>query len=462
MSAKRDPVHAEPNVTEQDQIMREHAGSILRKWEEHQPVAPFEDVWDRYLSAAEASRRKQQIRNRWRAAAATFLVLILLGGAVLFSSPEVRAALSRFPFMKMMLADGGFEEQGLSKIEKEGLGVHLNTSVIDRNIRFTMDEVFYDGVQIVLNYDVEYLDKKKIIGEKDVAVHYDLKFDGAEPTASSTHKFTQLNDHAFIGSTLIDAYQYLDGYKLHMNITQIGQVKGDWSVTVPLSVSKTSPDTKIFFPNQTVETNGRTRTIERITFTPVSTQIAIRTSEYREHEISYRLRDDLQTDFATSGGLGGDYEIIGNFSPPSAINPHPKYVEVLFDDPSEKAENFIRREEQAPLNDAFPVVLKGRNGGKVTVTRVDYKDEGTILTYEASDAENQRPTLILTDSNEKEHHSIGQPVRISKERFDFQMKFPKLESGSLKQINMTMYDYKPGYEPKPPTTIRVPLDWSKP
>ncbi|MEI0740165.1 hypothetical protein VQ056_32080 [Paenibacillus sp. JTLBN-2024] len=114
------------------------------------------------------------------------------------------------------------------------------------------------------------------------------------------------------------------------------------------------------------------------------------------------------------------------------------------------------------MNDAFPVELKGRNDGKVTVTRVDYKDEGTILTYEASDAENQRPTLILTDSNEKEHHSIGQPVRISKERFDFQMKFPKLESGSLKQINMTMYDYKPGYEPKPPTTIRVPLDWSKP
>ncbi|KHF35182.1 hypothetical protein CM49_02523 [Paenibacillus sp. P1XP2] len=39
MSAKRDPVHAEPNVTEQDQIMREHAGSILRKWEEHQRCA---------------------------------------------------------------------------------------------------------------------------------------------------------------------------------------------------------------------------------------------------------------------------------------------------------------------------------------------------------------------------------------------------------------------------------------
>lgn len=462
MSAKRDPVHVEPNVTEQDQIMREHAGSMLRKWEEHEPVAPFEDVWDRYLSAAERSRRKQQIRNRRRVAAASFMVLVLLGGGVLFSSPEVRAALSRFPFMKMLLAGGGFEQQGLSKIEQEGLGVHLNTSVIDRNIRFTMDEVFYDGVQIVLNYDVEYLDKNKKIGEQDVAVYYDLNFDGAEPTAMSTHKFTKLSDHAFIGSTLIDAYQYLDGYKLRMNISQIGQVKGDWSVTVPLSVSKTNPGTKVFFPGKTVEVNGKKRTIERITFTPVSTQIAIRTSEYREHEISYRLRDDLQTDFAKTGGMGGDYEIIGNFGPASAINPHPKYVEVLFDDPSKKAENFIQREEQAPLNESFPIALKGRNGGKVTVTRVDYKEEGTILTYEASDADHQRPTLILIDSNEKEHHSIGQPVRISKERFEFQMTFPKLESGSLKQIKMISYDDKPGYKPKPPTTIRVPLDWFKP
>lgn len=462
MSPNHDSSHVGRNVTEQDLSVRKHAGRIMSNWGRHAPTAPFEEVWNRYLSAAERTRRKNKIRRRWRAAASSFFVLILLGGAVLFFSPEVRAALSRFPFMKMLLADGGFEEQGLSKIEKESLGVHVDASVIDRNIRFTMDEVFYDGVQIVLNYDVEYLDEKKKIDEKDVAVYYDLDFVGAEPTTMSTHKFTQLNDHAFIGSTLIDAYQYLDGYKLHMNISQIGQVKGDWSVTVPLSVSKTSTATKVFFPNQTVEANGTKRTVERITFTPVSTQIAIRTGEYQEHDISYRLRDDLQTDFATAGGMGGHYEIIGNFGPLSAINPHPKYVEVLFNDPSEKAENFIQREDEAPLNKSFPIVLKGTNGGKVTVTRVDYKDEGTILTYEASDADNQRPALRLIDSEEKEHYSIGQPVRISKERFEFQMKFPKLEIGSLKQIKMTAYDHKPGYKPTPPTTIRVPLDWSSP
>lgn len=448
--------------TEQDKALRKHAEAIHNSWRHKQPAVSFEEVWERYVSSAERIRRKAKSRNRWKTAASAMLVVILLGGAAFTASPDVRAALSRFPFMKMLLADGGFEEQGLSKIEKEGLGVQVNTSVTDRDIRFTMDEVFYDGVQIVLNYDVEYLNDKKKIGDKDVAVYYSLEIAGAEPTMMSTHKFTKLNDHAFIGSTLIDAYQYLDGYNLRMNISRIGQVQGDWSVTVPLSVAKTSPDTKTFFPDKTIEANGKKRTVERITFTPVSTQLAIRTSEYKEHDVFYSLRDDLQTDFAMAGGKGGEYDIIYNFGPPSAINPHPKYVEVLINDQPSNAEQFVQREETASLARSFPIVLKGMNGGTVTITQMEAGDDETVLTYEASDAENQNPAMLLVDSKGKEQRGSGRPVRISKERFIFQIKFPKPDGGSFQQIKMITYDSKPGYKPKPPTVIRVPLDWSKP
>lgn len=448
------------NTEEQDKAFHKQTLGMEERWGQLKPSTPFETLWDRYLSSP---RSKAQLKNRkrWQVAFSAFMILIAMGVTAVFTSPEVRAALAQFPFMKMLLKDGGFDDFGLSKIEKEHLGVQVDQSVTDKGIRFKMDEVFYDGVQIVLNYDVEYLDDKKKMDEKDIGVYYDLKIaDGPEDMSwGGTHKFTKLSDRTFIGTTLLGANKFLDGKRLVMKINQIGNVKGDWSVTVPLSVDKTSSHTKIFFPNLTFEVDGKKRTVERITITPVTTQVVIKSEDKQDMSISYGLQDNLQTWLQSGGGIGGGGEFIGNFSPPSAINPYPAYVELL-------ARKQVKVTPQstaktANLEGHYPVELAGEGRGNIKITKVEFNAGETVVYYEASDTYNQNPNLLLVNAK-GEYPSIGQPERISKEKFLFRKKYPAMEADLPVQAKLYNLEYAPGTEPPEPVKILIHLDWSKP
>ncbi|MFU1797598.1 DUF4179 domain-containing protein [Paenibacillus azoreducens] len=457
----RDRIYGDENLRQQDALLRSKTQEMPDRLGNLVPHTTFQAVWGKHHQFLMQNGVRSKRKKRWGIAACGLVMAIIVAGTAFYASPEVRAALAKFPFMKMLLKDGEFKEHyGLSQIEKQDLGVKLNQSVTDQNIRFTVDEIFYDGIQIVLNYDVEYLNAKEKINEKDASVYYNLAIIGAEPDMMSTHKFTILNDHSFIGSTLIDAYQYLDGYQLQMNISQIGQVKGDWSVTIPLSVSKTDPHTKTFFPNKVFEMDGKKRTVERITMTPVTTQIVIRSEDKKEgSDLSFNIRDNLQTLFYSNGGLAGNGKYINNFAPPSSINPYPEYIEIAVNKKM-RMNHLVQHEETAALTNKFPIILKGAHGGTVSITNVEYSEDGTMLYYEASDAENQYPMIVLMDS--KEHVNISEPVRIAKDRFAFKMKYPKLDIRSSLKAKVFINEYEPGYKPEPPVWVKIPLDWSKP
>lgn len=445
----------------QDQTIRKATSSMEERWGALEPSNTFESVWGKYRSSAASRERRIKHKRNRKLAVSILWIVIFAGISAIFVSPEVRASLAQFPYMKMLLKDGGFEDIGLSKIEKDHLGVQVDQSVMDHGIRFKMDEVFYDGVQIVLNYDVEYLDDKKKMDEKDIGVYYDLNIeDGPEHMSwGGTHKFTQLSDRTFIGTTLFEADKYIDGKMLEMTIKQIGRVKGDWSVTVPLSVDKTTPHTRIFYPNVTFEVDGFKRMVERITFTPVSTQIVIKSEDKQDMRITYGLQDNLQTWLPSGGGFGGGGEFIGNFSPPTAINPNPEYIEIL----ARKQVKITPQStaDTADLKEIYPVELAGEGGGSIKITNVEFHAGETIVYYEASDVDNQNPSLVLV--NEKgEYHGTGQPERISKEKLLFKKKYPAMEADPPVQAKLYHLQYTPGEEPPEPVRILIPLDWSMP
>ncbi|MBE9916399.1 DUF4179 domain-containing protein [Paenibacillus donghaensis] len=457
----RDRIYGDENLRQQDALLRSKTQEMPDRLGNLVPHSTFQAVWGKHHQFLMQNGVRSKRKKRWGIAACGLVMAIIVAGTAFYTSPEVRAALAKFPFMKMLLKDGEFKEHyGLSQIEKQDLGVKLNRSVTDQNIRFTVDEVFYDGIQIVLNYDVEYLNAKEKINKKDANIFYKLAITGSEPTMMSTHKITILNDHAFIGSTLIDAFQYLDGYQLQMNISQIGQVKGNWSVTIPLSVSKTDPHTKTFFPNKEFEIGGKKRKVERITMTPVTTQIVIRSEDNTKlGSLSFDLRDNLHTSLYGTGGMGGDGEYTYNFGPPSSTNPYPESIDIIVQQ-LDWVSPIKQYEETISLTNKFPIVLKGAHGGTVLITKVEYSEDGTMLYYEASDAENQYPMIVLMDS--KEHVNISESVRISKDRFAFKMKYPKLDIRSSLKAKVFINEYEPGYKPEPPVWVKIPLDWSKP
>lgn len=466
----RDRIYGDENLRQQDALLRSKTQEMPDRLGNLVPHSTFQAVWGKHHQFLMQNGVRSKRKKRWGIAACGLVMAIIVAGTAFYTSPEVRAALAKFPFMKMLLKDkdGALPLYGLSQIEEQDLGTKVNQSVTDQNIRFTVDEVYFDGIQIVLNYDVEYLNAKDKINEKDSSVDYKFSIIGAEPGWSSTYKSAILNDHAFIGSMVIviEADQYLDGYQLQMNISRIGQVKGNWSITVPLSVSKTAPYTKTFFPNKDFVIDGKKGTVERITMTPVTTRVIIRSEDKIEfRRLVFDIRDNLHTSFYGIGGRGGANEMIYNFGPRSLINPYPEYIEIIVQQLGDKLMevkgNPIKYyEETTSLNNKFPIILKGKQGGTVSITNVEYSEDGTMLYYEASDAENQYPMIVLMDS--KEHVNISEPVRIAKDRFAFKMKYPKLDIRSSLKAKVFINEYGPGYKPEPPVWVKIPLDWSKP
>ncbi|GMX63217.1 hypothetical protein Elgi_29630 [Paenibacillus elgii] len=198
--------------------------------------------------------------------------------------------------------------------------------------------------------------------------------------------------------------------------------------------------------------------IDQITFTPVGTQVVIET-DYSE-SLYYFLEDDLETRLPSAGGgMGGGGEDRSNFAPLSEINPKPPYVTLLVHDSTSVQSNTLhQREEYADYHGpgSLPVTLKGARGGTITITDVQFLEDSTVVYYEASDAANQKPFLILENSSGKGFVSAQNAVRLSRDSFAYKLQYPKLPSDRF-TFQLIVNEYS--QEPKEPVKIKIPIDW---
>ncbi|XOK61950.1 DUF4179 domain-containing protein [Paenibacillus elgii] len=426
------------------------------------PSFTFEELWELHQQSVERSRpsiwRRITLRKKWIVVGnAVVLCAILLVGIGLYS-PNVGAALKKVFFIDLFYKNvrGGMDS-GLYQIERQNLGTATDVSVTDQNIQLTVAEVFYDGIQFVVNYQVDYLKKKKIT-EEDAAVYYNYKFKDAHPTMIGTHAFTITGDHAFIGTTVFNTEPLPENARLQIEIRRIGTTDGNWDVTVPVSLNKAKPLTKIVRPQIAGDYEGKKFMVDQITFTPVGTQVVIKTDH--SGSLSYFLEDDLETRLTDAGGgMGGNGEDRNNFSPLSEINPKPAYVTLLVKVREKlQLDTLQQREEYADYTGpgSLPVTLKGARGGKVTITDVQFLEDSTVVYYEASDAANQRPFLVLEDSSGERITSQKNNVRTSRDSFAYKLQYPKLPSDRF-TFKLIVNEYS--QEPKEPVKIKIPIDW---
>ncbi|KEQ23833.1 DUF4179 domain-containing protein [Paenibacillus tyrfis] len=423
------------------------------------PSFTFEELWELHKRSVGKSRPsgKGSMTLRKKGMILGYAVIvcaILLTGIGLYS-PSIGAALQKVFFIDLFYKNvrGGIDS-GLYQIEKQNLGTTTDVSVTDQDIRLTVAEVFYDGIQFVVNYQVDYPKKQKI-KEEDAAVYYNYKFKDAHPTMIGTHAFTITGDHTFIGTTVFNTEPLPENARLHIEIRRIGTTDGNWDVTVPISLSKAKPLTKIVRPQTAGTYEHKKFIVNQITFTPVGTQLVIETDE----ELSFLLEDDLETRFDNAGGMGGKGEVRRNFGLPSEVNPKPPYVILVVGDATNEPLNTLRqREEYADYTGpgSLPVTLKGARGGTVTITDVQFLEDSTVVYYEASDAANQKPFLILEDSSGERFTSQKNDVRTSRDSFAYKVEYPKLPSSRFK-FELVVNEYS--QEPKEPVKIKIPIDW---
>lgn len=109
------------------------------------------------------SRRKRLFTKRSVAVACSFLIV----GVLLLSNETVRAVIK--PFLN-------FGDKGIEKVVDEGLVQQNGSSAIDKNIRVTLDNYFYDSNKFGMSFKLNFDDRNILEGDiENIELNYRIK-----------------------------------------------------------------------------------------------------------------------------------------------------------------------------------------------------------------------------------------------------------------------------------------------
>ncbi|KWX69999.1 DUF4179 domain-containing protein [Paenibacillus jilunlii] len=300
--------------------------------EQYKPSFEFEEVWSKFEQAGNLPWTKQRPFSGWLTWGAGIAVSLVVASGVLIGigavSPQVAEALRSIPFFDYLYAKGR-DTDDLKRIEEKNLSTTANASAKDKGIEFNVVNVFYDGIQLVLNYEVSYPESTPKLTEKEAQVYYNLTFSGIQPQAISTHDFTITGEHTFVGTTRMSIGDKDMPAQLQLNMTVdcIGTTRGTWDVSIPLNKQKSDELTKIVYPKNLEFTYKNTKyTIDKLVFGPVTTQVVIgNVMPYYLFDLA--MEDDKGNLYRNYGGSGAtqDYYYF-NLPPLTELNSHPKDV----------------------------------------------------------------------------------------------------------------------------------------
>ncbi|QUL52376.1 hypothetical protein KDC22_18115 [Paenibacillus tritici] len=420
----------------------------------------FAEVWKLHsVRIANASQRKRPFSPLKKGIIGIGTVLAIIAGSITgigFISPQVAEALRVIPFFDFLYAKGAVKGE-LKPIEEKHLSSPAGAIVKDQGITFNLVEQYYDGIQLVLNYEVSYPPLSDPITDKEAEVYYELNFEGYDPQIISTHDFTITSDHTFVGTTRLSfGDKELPGQlMLNMGISQIGTTKGKWDVSVPLFKNKSDALTTTVYPKDLDFTYKKSLySIDRVTLGPVTSQVIVR-NIYPYPWFDVMLEDDIGTLYLDQGGGATlDYYYF-NFSPLIELNPKPEYVTLIVAETLDN-ESIEQGEDRRSLSGPFPLTLQGNQGGTVTITAVDYEKEQTVLYYEASQVISQATSLTLQTGQEHTIFPKEQPVRIERDRLVFKQIFPPVQLSDMLEI-VAQYASYPAERKQ--FRLRIPLQW---
>lgn len=422
----------------------------------------FPELWQLHTDA----EKERHTDKRWsplgRWVIGTVTALAVTAGSLLgigFFSPQVAEALRAIPFFEYLYAKG-IDTGNLKPIEEHHLSSPGGAVSKDQGITFNMVDVYYDGIQLVLNYEVSYPPASAPLTDKDAKVFYDLNFEGHNPQRISTHDFTVTGEHTFVGTTRLSFgdKDLPDQLRMNMAIDCIGTTKGNWDLTIPLDKSKSRAMTTTVHPEGLDFTyNNSLYTVDQVTLGPLTSQVIVR-SQNPNHWLGAVLEDDIGTLYLDKGGDGAtsDYYYF-NLSPLTKLNPRPAYVTLIITEPLEN-EEIKQGEDPKQANGTFPLVLQGNQGGTVTVTAIDYGEKQTVVYYEASQVMSQMTELIFREGQGDLIFPKGGPERISRDKLAFQLIFPPVQPSDNLEIIARYSSYSDDVQQ---FRLRIPLQWDQ-
>lgn len=185
-------------------------------------------------------------------------------------------------------------------------------------IKITLNDAIFDGANLNITYTVE---SDKDLGE-DIGFTYNFKIDGNNTTGwSGGSNFIKIDDNIYVGQESITMVDFIDNpqdsidFKLNIDkvsmLNEMDEVEGKWDFNI--SLNATVGEQKLV--NKSVEKNGVTVAVDRITINPMSTFIRYSQSasqevkdKYNQAYVVLEIRDDLGNIYASQdhGATGED------------------------------------------------------------------------------------------------------------------------------------------------------------
>lgn len=215
-------------------------------------------------------------------AAGAAVLLIMAVGASGFVSPVMAKALQKIPIIGELYWSNNPK---LSQYASEP-----DLSITDKGITFSVQKIYYDGIRLNMIYAIQVPEgyipapdvQLKIILDIDNKVQLNGKplwdYSGFKITgAGSTDSLISTNMYGgYLSYSLASDQTVPQEGILTIPVKQIGTVKGDWTLSVPVSGTAINSGAETIFPqNASTSYDGMTLSVSKVIKGPVYTDMTL-------------------------------------------------------------------------------------------------------------------------------------------------------------------------------------------
>ena len=402
--------------------------------------------------------RRPVLKKACYFSAAVVLVFCCVLGLGLIS-PAVAQALKQIPVISYVFEKAG--DSGLQAVTMEGLATPINQTVSDNGIEITITEGVFDGARISIGYVQESYFGPMEIERPNIWVN------GKKVNFGSGYAGKMLSPTKVAGIIYLDLLEDLpDSFTMEMVIDAVGIIPGKWDFKFPVSLGKSGLVTE---PGITKSYKDIEITVKKVVLTPSATNLKMQIKRPPKYYEDFRLYDDrglmLQnfSGYGTSDSNNGfeTMQVSTSFAP---VWGKPKYLVLrpVIHKWGEDQKQPPSPDVVTELTGKLPVTINQGRVGSLTITKVEYLPDKTLVHYEVegSDPYNQSWLLWLRDGQGRDYNintpGTANPKRESEDRYAFVREFPACEKGEKLKAVTKQFD-GPAFLKE--LEIRIPLKW---
>ena len=339
--------------------------------------------------------------------------------------------------------------------------ISVNKSVTDNGLTFTVNEVVCDENIIYVNYTLESDKGFNSVPSFAPFFYSNCKVDGKQFNVSggSSGRFTDKHTYVGVVELNVGRENLPDEFSFTYEVEEIIQLvdkshppqswKGKWSFSFPVSKEQIKQSTNTFSPNTRVTMGDKEITISKVKFTPLNTTLYINEkikdgANIREDSYitkGWYLIDDKGRQLQEQGAeLNSDGLSVRNYNKAKEI---PKYLTVI---PYENTSIPKVDEVKADLNGEFPITLNQGKIGSVTIKKIEFLPDQTVLYYRVDGKLplTQAFSIFLYDKKGKRYTRENTfhyfPEVLDDAQHEFKSVYPPMEKEDCAQVGSIFYD----------------------